>query len=70
MERFINLLIIDDDEKTQRGLKEILSGSGNNTLIVNTISEALPVLKKKEIGVLLIDIDNPSFEGFEIFKTI
>ncbi len=70
MERFINLLIIDDDEKTQKGLKEILSGGGNNILVVNTITEALPVLSKKEIGILLIDVDSPSFDGFEIFKAI
>ena len=70
MERIINLLIIADDEKTQNGLREILSGSGNNTLVVNTVSESIPVLKKKEIGILLIDIDCNSFEGFEIFKTI
>lgn len=70
MERFINLLIIDDDEKTQKGLKEILSGGGNNILVVNTIAEALPVLQKKEIGILLIDVDSPLFDGFEILKTI
>ena len=70
MERIINLLIIADDEKTQNGLREILSGSGNNTLVVNTVSESISVLKKKEIGILLIDIDCNSFEGFEIFKTI
>lgn len=70
MERFINLLIIDDDEKTQKGLKEILSGGGNNILVVNTISEALPILQKKEIGILLIDVDSPLFDGFEILKTI
>lgn len=70
MERFINLLIIDDDEKTQKGLKEILSGGGNNILVVNTIAEALPILQKKEIGILLIDVDSPLFDGFEILKTI
>lgn len=70
MERFINLLIIDDDEKTQKGLKEILSGGGNNMLVVNTIAEALPILQKKEIGILLIDVDSPLFDGFEILKTI
>ena len=70
MERFINLLIIDDDQKSQGELRQILRGKGNNTLIANSINEALPILSKKEIGILLINIDQSSFPGFETFKTI
>ncbi|MBI1837546.1 MAG: response regulator [Flavobacteriia bacterium] len=70
MERFINLLIIDEDEKSQKGLKGILGGSGNNILAVNTFADAVPILQKKEIGILLINIDCPSFPGFEVFKQI
>ena len=50
MERFINILIIDDDHKNQKGLKEILSGGGNNVLLADSIDKALPLLKQKEIG--------------------
>ena len=70
MERFINVLVIDNDEKIRNGLKEILGGSGNNLLFVNSIPESFPILKKKEIGILLINIDDISFTGFELFKTI
>lgn len=70
MERFINLLIIDDDQKSQEELRQILRGKGNNTLIANSINEALPILSKKEIGILLINIDQSSFPGFETFKKI
>ncbi len=70
MERFINILIIDDDETTQRGLKEILSGSGNNILIARDIYEALPILKRKEIGILLINIDSPFFGGMEYLSSL
>jgi adenylate cyclase len=70
MERFINLLIIDDNEKTQRGLAEILAGGGNNITGVESYKEALPILEKKEIGIVIINIDTPLFTGFELFKTI
>ena len=70
MERFINILIIDDDEKTQRGLKEILAGSGNNILLARDIYQALPVLKQKEIGIILINIDSPFFGGMELLASI
>ena len=53
MERFINLLIIDEDDKSQKGLKGILGGGGNNILSVHTFNDAIPILSKKEIGILL-----------------
>ena len=64
MERFINVLVIDRDEKIRNGLKEILGGSGNNLLFVNSIDESFSILQKKEIGILLINIDDISFTGF------
>jgi len=70
MEKFINLLIINDDLKTQTGLKEILSGSGNNVLITNSVDDAYSILKRKEIGILLIDIDSKDFIGKDVFENI
>ena len=57
MERFINILIIEPDPIIQNGLKEILSGAGNNVLIVSSFKEAFPLLEKREIGIFLLDID-------------
>jgi class 3 adenylate cyclase len=70
VERFINILIIDDDSKNQKGLKEILSGGGNNVLLADSIHDALPILKKKDIGILLINIDNPYFGGIELLQSL
>lgn len=70
MERFINILIIDDDETNRLGLKEILSGSGNNILFAHSFQEALPIIRHKEVGVLLINIDSPFFTGLDILKTL
>lgn len=70
MERFINILIIDDNEKNQKGLKEILTGGGNNVLIAESIHDALPILQQKDIGILLINIDNPYSGGLEILQTL
>lgn len=70
MERFINILIIDDNLTNQRGLKEILSGGGNNVLIASTVYEALSILKKKEVGIFLINIDSPFFGGLELLQSL
>ena len=63
MERFINILIIDSDPKVRMELKEILSGGGNNILLAKSIPEALPIIKQKEIGIYLINIEE-SQDGF------
>ncbi len=70
MERFINILVIDDDIKNQKGLKAILSGGGNNVLFSNNIQEAIPIIQHKEIGILLINIDDPEFGGMELLHSL
>ena len=58
MERFINILIIDSIVQHRIGLKEILSGGGNNILFAQSAIEGAAVLQQKEIGILLINIDD------------
>lgn len=70
MERFINILIIDEDTRNRKGLKEILSGGGNNILQSDTVDHAMAILKQKEIGILLINIDNPTIGGIELLQTM
>ncbi|MDG1332657.1 MAG: adenylate/guanylate cyclase domain-containing protein [Crocinitomicaceae bacterium] len=57
MERFINILIIESDAKTRVGLKEMLSGSGNNVLLADSMESATDILEKKEIGIVLVDVE-------------
>lgn len=70
IERFINILIIDDDVRLASGLKEILSGTGNNVIVVNDHIEALPILRKREIGIILINLESESFSGMEILQEL
>ena len=57
MERFINILIIESDKKTRIGLKEMLSGSGNNVLLADSMETAISILEKKEIGIVLVNVE-------------
>lgn len=70
IERFINILIIDDDVKSASGLKEILSGSGNNVLLANDHMEALPIIQRREVGIILINLDSEHFSGMEILQEL
>jgi len=57
VERFINILIIENDQKTRVGLKEMLTGSGNNVLLADSMKTAIPILERKEIGIVLINVE-------------
>ena len=63
-------MIIDEEIRNRKGLKEILSGGGNNILQADSINSALPILKEKEIGIVLVNIDNPYFGGIELLQTL
>ncbi|MFT5779418.1 MAG: adenylate cyclase [Crocinitomicaceae bacterium] len=69
MERFINILIIEDDPKIRIGLKEMLTGGGNNVLLTETLDQAIPIIKKKEIGIILINLE-ASKDGLAILKSL
>lgn len=70
MERYINILIIDEDVKNRIGLKEILGGSGNVILMAQTCEEAIPIIQKKEVGIILVNIDSANFQGIEALKLL
>lgn len=70
MERFINLLIIDNIDQHRRGLKEILSGGGNNILFAHSLQEGTTILQQKEIGILLINIDDLGLTPAELLVEI
>ena len=57
MERFINILIIESDQKIRVGLKEMLAGSGNNVLLSDSMESAFTIIENKEIGIVLINVD-------------
>jgi class 3 adenylate cyclase/predicted metal-dependent HD superfamily phosphohydrolase len=58
MESFINILLVDENPKNRKGLKEILTGGGNNVLTADSLVEAYSIIQQKEIGILLVNIDN------------
>jgi adenylate cyclase len=70
MERLINILIIDDNERDRRALQEILGGGGNILLFCSSIEEARIVLQRKNAGIILVNIDSPHFTSMEEFRDL
>lgn len=70
MERLINILIIDDNETDQLALREILGGGGNILLACDSIEEAHHILARKEVGIILINIDSAFFSSMDEFQEL
>lgn len=69
VERFINILIIDKDEDTVRGLKTILNGGGNNLISVPDEDAAYAILNKRDVGIILVSAAGQE-SGFELLKRL
>ncbi|MCX7634134.1 MAG: sigma-54 dependent transcriptional regulator [Syntrophales bacterium] len=63
------ILIVDDDELLQKPLKQILSGK-YETMVAASGEEALAVIKKEKIDLILLDIRLPGIDGIETLKRI
>ena len=70
VERLINILIINDNLTDQNALREILGGSGNILLFCDSIEEAHPILAKKTVGIVLINVDSDCFTSMDDFKLL
>jgi class 3 adenylate cyclase len=70
VERLINILIIDDNRTDQSAFKEVLGGGGNILLFCDSIEAAYPILKKRKVGIVLINVDSVYFSSMEDFKAL
>ncbi|MCC5922454.1 MAG: response regulator [Crocinitomicaceae bacterium] len=57
MERFINIVLLDKEEKHLHALQLILRGSGNNVSVADSTSELIKLVSKKHVGIVFINMD-------------
>jgi len=65
-----SILMIDDDEGICQLVKRACLRNGYNFFGVESLGEALKVLKESPIHVILIDINLPGTDGYSVIKTI
>ncbi len=70
VERFINILVIDNNPVNVNGLQAMLLGGGNNLIICADEASALPVLEKRKVGIILINIQSEAVNGFELLQRL
>jgi len=64
------VLIIDDDEKLRKLLKEYLEGNGHRVLTLADGSDAMKTIQEKSPEIVILDIMLPGKDGLEVLKEI
>ena len=66
----VNILLVDDEENIRNLLGAYLNKEGYNIFHSNNGEEALCVLEKENISLVVLDIMMPIMDGFETLKHI
>jgi PAS domain S-box-containing protein len=66
----INILMVDDQLGKLLSYEAILKDLGENLISVTTGQQALDVLLKNEVAIVLMDVSMPDLDGFELADMI
>jgi signal transduction histidine kinase len=66
----VNILLVDDQPSKLMSYEVILSELGENLIKANSANEALELLLRREIAVVMIDVVMPDLDGFELAAMI
>jgi PAS domain S-box-containing protein len=66
----VNILMVDDQPGKLLSYETILADSGENLIRANSGNEALDILLRKDIAVVLVDVCMPELDGFELAAMI
>lgn len=64
------VLFVDDEEKILRALERSLSDEPYEKLFTSSGKEALEILRKNEVHVLVADLRMPEMDGFELLEVV
>jgi CheY-like chemotaxis protein len=70
MKKKVNILMVDDQPGKLLSYQAILGELGENLIHAASAREALEQLLKNEVAVVLIDVNMPEMDGFELADTI
>src|SRR4051812_35423209 len=66
----INILLVDDQPGKLLSYEVILNEIDATLIKANSATEALEVLLKNEIALVLVDVCMPDFDGFQLAQMI
>lgn len=66
----VNILIVDDEPANLLAVETLLASLGENVLKAESGRQALRLLLRNEVGVVLLDVHMPGMDGFETAELI
>jgi signal transduction histidine kinase len=66
----VNILLVDDQPAKLLSYHAILEGIGENLLSAGSAREALDILLRTDVAVVLVDVCMPELDGFELVSLI
>jgi DNA-binding response OmpR family regulator len=66
----VRVLVVEDEHKVARALKEGLEGEGYQVVVEDTGEGALARLKTEPFDIMLLDLLLPGRDGMDVLKTI
>jgi signal transduction histidine kinase/CheY-like chemotaxis protein len=66
----IKVLVVEDDDDARALVEKVLGGQRATVKSVATAREALDILAKEPVHVLLSDIEMPGMDGYELMKEL
>src|SRR5258708_5212447 len=70
MDEPINILLVDDEPKNLTVLETILNDTGYRLVMAETADQALLALVAQEFALIVLDIQMPGMNGFELAQMI
>ena len=64
------ILVVEDDFVTRRLLQDILEGDGLTVATAGTVAEALAEVGRRELDLVLLDLNLPDGDGLDLCKRI
>ncbi len=64
------ILIVDDEEGVRSGLSELLKDEGYTVHCAEDGEQALDILQKKQIDLILTDMRMPGMSGIDLLKKV
>ena len=66
----MKILLVEDNKTISKALKYTLEQNKYDVLSAENVSEALNLLKREKVDLIILDITLPDGDGFELYKII
>jgi two-component system response regulator AtoC len=68
MNKKVKILVVDDEAIVRESLRDWLTDAGYQVFIAENGSQALEVIKREKLGIVIADLVMPGMDGIELMK--